>query len=159
MDQMYFRVFYPMPPNDYHPGLIEIAKYLIWHKPDWGLVMLREFKTERYELVVPFDSLSMVSDRLPRKSEGRTFKKELIPGRIPICQRCGCYYITLRASGFRGIDGVASKVIECPFCYRLGNEAALATSDVYRERGVLAALEFQKETLMTGSEFLIWEKD
>jgi len=140
-------------------GFSEIAKYLIRHKPDWGIVMLREFEPGRYELVVPFDALEMVSDRLPRNSAGRSIRKDLIPGRLPLCQRCGCHYFTNCASGFRAIDGMFSKVSECPFCYRLNNEAALATSEIYLQHNTIAALEYQKENLMTKTEFLVWQKE
>jgi len=148
VEEIYFRVLFPMPAFDYHPGLVEIVKYLIKHKAEWDFVMFREIKPGHYEFVVTFDVLEMVSDRLPRKSHGRFFKSQLIPGRIPLCQRCGCHYYSTRASGFRATDGMVSKVRECPFCYGLNNEAAIATAEVYRTGDAPAAIAFQMQNFM-----------
>jgi len=137
---------------DYHPGLAEIVKYLIAHKTEWDFVLFREITPGHYELVMEFDTLSMVSDRLPKKSAGRAFGQELTSRRrFPMCQRCGCRYYTTRASEFKAVDGMVSKVRECPFCYALSIKYAIATSEVCIAEGTPAAIEYQVQNMMKRS--------
>jgi len=105
--------------------------------------MFREINPGQYEFVVELEVLTTNALFLAKNSPGYLFGKSIMTNGLPLCQRCGCHYHTMSPFGFRSVDGMVSKVIECPFCYSLDYEWASKTADVRDKKGVLAAIRFQ----------------
>jgi hypothetical protein len=154
MDDLYFRILYPLIPGSYLLGMRELAQHLIRNKDDIEFLMFRTWKADRehYDLVIPYDEIYRAGSAFQRKSPVKGLIHSISENNFPMCETCGCHFFNRTTRTFRDNHGCVGGVVECPVCAHLNDTIVATAKECWRQGGTPAAIHYLKTILKNEGE-------